>query len=127
MTSRDATARSGARLKALHETVERLKQEHESQRKILVMQGSLLSDAADLFEELGYREMWERHIALYCQPQVETCVRIWQAARQEYHGPVASFVAAGPGDHHHPICDPHVELEAQSRRDHGTITAQSSR
>lgn len=89
----------------------------------LVLQGTLLSDAADMFDEAGLREAWERHLSrVFPHTWLTQAARIWENARAQSDMPhIDPIEVAALQDFED---DTDVEAEAQARREHGTITAQ---
>lgn len=71
---------------------------------LLVFQGSLLSDAYDIFEDVGLGDEWHKFISLSIAGGVDEALPIWRNAK-------AHRAAA--------------QSTAQERLEHGTITAQS--
>lgn len=92
---------------------------------MLVFQGSLLSDAADIFEELGMRNTWERHLerTLGGPNQRIGAVAVWENAKAHTGTPRIDVPAVELDE----WMTQRAEAVAHTRSEHGTLTAHKGR
>lgn len=120
------------------EEIEKLKEEREVLMSVLTAQGSLLSEAFDMFEQLGYGELWLRHLDRAFgrnATQAAQALTIWGNAKRQIapddlrHQEAAARAAIeGPTDGDGPMAAVvYEDTEALARHtgsvSHGTLTS----